>query len=106
MKKTLVLLLCLCVLLSLCACGGAAERVEKETRLFTDSCGRTVELPVQIDAVVPSGPAHGTARLPCQSTLLSKWAKSIVRLLGPVAGGSAWGPRGGRALSPRAKRWW
>ncbi|XP_061249909.1 inactive sodium-dependent neutral amino acid transporter B(0)AT3 isoform X2 [Bos javanicus] len=58
------------------------------------------------DTVVPSGPAHGTARLACQSTLLSKWPKPIVRLLGPVAGGSAWGPRGGHALSPRAKRWW
>ena len=55
MKKYLALLLCLCLLLSLCGCGGAAEKAEKETYLFTDSCGRTVEIPVEIETIVPSG---------------------------------------------------
>ena len=56
MKKSLAFHLCLCLLLSLCACGGAAEKTERETRPFTDSCGRTVDIPVEIETVVPSGP--------------------------------------------------
>ena len=55
MKRSLAFLLCLCLLLSLCGCGGTAERAEKETYLFTDSCGRTVELPMEIETIVPSG---------------------------------------------------
>ena len=56
MKRIASLLICLALLLSLCGCGGTAERAVKETRPFTDSCGRTVEIPAQINAVVPSGP--------------------------------------------------
>jgi len=57
MKKTVSVLLCLCLLLSLCACGQeTGNETKKETRLFVDSCGRAVEIPAQINAVVPSGP--------------------------------------------------
>ena len=74
MKKPLSLLLALSLTLSLCACGGgtaatpapsASAPVEtqsagtdtaSETRIFTDSVGREVELPAQIDKVAVSGP--------------------------------------------------
>ena len=43
-----VLFLLIC---GICASAAAAE----ETRTFTDDLGRTVELPVTIDKVIPSG---------------------------------------------------
>lgn len=74
MKKPLSLLLALSLTLSLCACGGgtaatpsptdsapaetqsAGTDTASETRIFTDSVGRQVELPAQIDKVAVSGP--------------------------------------------------
>lgn len=74
MKKLLSLLLSLSLTLSLCACGGgtaatpsptdsapaetqsAGTDTASETRIFTDSVGRQVELPAQIDKVAVSGP--------------------------------------------------
>ena len=56
MKKLISMLLCLCLVFSLCACGETETKPQKPTREFTDSCGRTVQIPEQIDAVVPSGP--------------------------------------------------
>ena len=62
MKKTLSLLLIASVLMSLAACAGApaadAGRPQQEgdTRLFTDDCGREVEIPAEVHAIVPSGP--------------------------------------------------
>ena len=74
MKKPLALLLALSLTLSLCACGGgtaatpapessapaetqpAETGTASETRIFTDSVGREVELPAQIDKVAVSGP--------------------------------------------------
>lgn len=58
-KRFCSLLLASAVLLSLCACGAssAADGTKSETVLFTDSCGRTVELPREIRAVAPSGQA-------------------------------------------------
>ena len=56
MKKHISFFLCLCLVFSLCACGNTARSVKKGTRLFTDSCGREVEIPVEIDSIVPSGP--------------------------------------------------
>ncbi len=56
MKRPAVLFLTaalLCTLLA--ACGEAAEQQPVETWIFTDSCGREVELPVEIDEIVPSG---------------------------------------------------
>ena len=55
MRKCFALLLCVCMLLCLTACGGTAEKEKKETRPFTDSCGRTVAVPAEIKTVVPSG---------------------------------------------------
>ena len=64
MKKTqrlLALLLALVMTLSLAACGAQSaptedENTAPETRVFTDSVGREVTVPVQIDQVVVSGP--------------------------------------------------
>ena len=64
MKKTqrlLALLLALAMTLSLAACGAQSaptedENTAPETRVFTDSVGREVTVPVQIDQVAVSGP--------------------------------------------------
>ena len=63
MKKTqrlLALLLALVMTLTLAACGAQSAPVEEntapETRVFTDSVGREVTVPVQIDQVAVSGP--------------------------------------------------
>lgn len=63
MKKTqrlLALLLALVMTLSLAACGAQKaptdENTAPETRVFTDSVGREVTVPAQIDQVAVSGP--------------------------------------------------
>ena len=64
MKKTqrlLALLLALVMALSLAACGAQSapaedENTAPETRVFTDSVGREVTVPVQIDRIAVSGP--------------------------------------------------
>ena len=63
MKKTqrlLALLLALVMALSLAACGAQSDPVDEntapETRVFTDSVGREVTVPAQIDKVALSGP--------------------------------------------------
>ena len=56
MKRITAVLLCMVLIAALL--GGCAEPVKKEpveTWTFTDSCGREVELPVEINSVVPSG---------------------------------------------------
>ena len=56
MKKLLSLLLALTMLLSLAGCAAQASPSEApKTRTFTDSCGRTVEVPAQITKVAVSG---------------------------------------------------
>ena len=59
MKRTFVLILALMMALSAFACTEvpqAEPAPEAETRTFTDSVGRTVEVPVLIDKVAVSGP--------------------------------------------------
>lgn len=56
MKRITAMLLCTVLLAALL--GGCAEPVKKEaveTWTFTDSCGREVELPVEVNTIVPSG---------------------------------------------------
>lgn len=58
MKRIIALALCLCLLASLlCGCGSVTVRQKKqmETVLFTDDSGRQVEIPAEIDEIVPSG---------------------------------------------------
>ncbi|MBR0356685.1 MAG: ABC transporter substrate-binding protein [Clostridia bacterium] len=54
MKRIVTLLLAVLMLLSVC--GTAVADTEPATRTFTDSVGRTVELPAAIDKVAVSGP--------------------------------------------------
>ncbi len=64
MKRLLCLLLTICMLLNVAACNTAGsgeqekenDTAETQTRIFTDSCGREVELPETITSYVPSGP--------------------------------------------------
>ena len=56
MKKLLSLLLALAMLFTIVSCGTqTAATPAPETRCFTDSCGRAVEVPVQITKVAVSG---------------------------------------------------
>lgn len=56
MKKSLSVLLAAALLLSLLsACGGGAEKAAGGTHSFTDSCGRTVDVPDDVEKIVPSG---------------------------------------------------
>ena len=54
MKRIVTLLLAVLMLLALCP--AALAEGEPPTRTFTDSVGRTVELPAAIDKVAVSGP--------------------------------------------------
>ena len=57
MKKLIAACLCLALIVSFCACGSEAENVHTgETRLYTDSAGREVEIPAHINKVAVTGP--------------------------------------------------
>ena len=56
-KKLSALLLAVVMIFSLAACGSKTPKTDPNaTRIFTDSTGREVELPAQIDKVALSGP--------------------------------------------------
>ncbi len=61
-KRLLALLLALVMALSLAACGqktqpdDTSDRTESTTRVFTDSCGREVTVPADIQKIAVSGP--------------------------------------------------
>ena len=56
-KKWLAMLLAFVMVLSLAACGTqSSPQTDDTTRVFTDSVGREVEVPAQIDKVALSGP--------------------------------------------------
>ena len=56
-KKWLAMLLVVVMVLSLAACGAqSSPQTDDTTRVFTDSVGREVEVPAQIDKVALSGP--------------------------------------------------
>ena len=56
MKRSTLLLLSFCLLLSpLCGCN-VKTSAKTETRSFVDSIGRNVDIPVVINRIVPSGP--------------------------------------------------
>lgn len=63
-KRLLALVLALVMSLTLFACGRKAQddktddstRTEDTTRVFTDSCGREVKVPADIQKVAVSGP--------------------------------------------------
>ena len=55
MKRVLLWLIVLCLLFGTACQGISGSSIEGETIKFTDSCGRTVELPATIQKVAPSG---------------------------------------------------
>ena len=56
-KKLSALLLAVVMIFSLAACGSKTPKTDSNaTRIFTDSTGREVEVPAQIDKVALSGP--------------------------------------------------
>ena len=56
-KKLSALLLAVVMIFSLAACGSKTPKTDPNaTRIFTDSTGREVEVPAQIDKVALSGP--------------------------------------------------
>ena len=55
-KKLIAAFLILTMVIGITACGGQAQTEAEKTRIFTDSVGREVEIPVDIDAIAPSGP--------------------------------------------------
>ena len=55
-KKTTAIILALSIIFTLCACSaGSLPEPEGSTREFTDSAGRTVEVPEKISRIIPSG---------------------------------------------------
>lgn len=77
MKRILSLLLALTMLFSLAACSAGAGDAAPATVEFTDSAGRTVTLPAEIDRVAPSGAvatmlltAAAADKLTCRSSEL------------------------------------
>lgn len=72
MKKMTVMFLILSLLL--CGCGATAQAPEADTletlREFTDSTGRTVSLPVQIETIAISGPLSQIYILPLAGDML------------------------------------
>lgn len=82
MKRILACLLVCCMLLFACA---KTEAPAPETRAFTDSVGRTVEVPANIERVAISGPlAQIVVFALCPDKLVGiaqKWDKSAERYL-------------------------
>ena len=81
MRKTIDLLLAAALLLSLLsACGTAEEKEPVETRIFTDSCAREVELPVEINRIVPSGPLAQMILYTLCPEKLHSWSSALTRV--------------------------
>ena len=68
MKKLCCMLLVLSLLLV--GCGGAGVNTQVRTQRFTDSTGRTVELPVEITKIAVTGPLSQIYILPLAGDLL------------------------------------
>ena len=86
-KKLLALLLAVVMVLSLMACGTKKKEEDPNaTRTFTDSTGREVEVPVQIDKVALSGPMSQIVLFAlCPDKLVgvsNAWSKEAQEYLG------------------------
>ncbi|MDO4812887.1 MAG: ABC transporter substrate-binding protein [Eubacteriales bacterium] len=86
MKKLLALTLSIVMLLSMVGCGTQIDESQApETRTFTDSVGRTVEVPDKIDRIAVSGPMAQMvvfALAPDQMVgIASEWDKTAAQYL-------------------------
>ena len=68
MKKLICLVLALVMLL--CACAAPAAERKEERVLFTDSTGRTVEVPAKIESIAISGPLSQVYIIPLAGDML------------------------------------
>lgn len=81
MRKIIALLLSAAVLCSvLAACGGVKQKEPMETWTFTDSCGREVELPVEVDDIIPSGPIAQMILYTLCPDKLQSWSSALTRV--------------------------
>lgn len=81
MRKIIALLLSVVLLCSaLTACGGAKEKEKGETWIFTDSCGREVELPVEVNDIIPSGPLAQMILYTLCPDKLQSWSSALTRV--------------------------
>ena len=80
MKKQICLLLALLLLLScLAGCSAPVQQEQKPTRIFTDSCGRSVEVPENIEHIVPSGALAQIVLYTVCPEKLQSWASALTR---------------------------
>ncbi len=80
MRKAIALLLSAMLLCStLTACGAARQKEQGETWTFTDSCGREVELPVEINDIIPSGPLAQMILYTLCPDKLQSWASALTK---------------------------
>lgn len=81
MRKRIALLLFAAILCSiLAACGEGKQREPVETWTFTDSCGREVELPVEVNDIVPSGPLAQMILYTLCPDKLQSWASALTKV--------------------------
>ena len=82
MKKRIAFTLVLSLLLSLTGCGKSSASAESvsETVVFTDDCGREVEVPVEVSRIVATGPLAQIVLYTIAPDMLvglaSKWSAS------------------------------
>ena len=80
MKKRICIFLALLMSLScLVGCSAAVRQEQKPTKPFTDSCGRTVEVPEKIDHIVPSGALAQIVLYTVCPEKLQSWASALTR---------------------------
>lgn len=80
MKKIIILLLTLILCLSSISCGSAAGKKEdasSDVRQFTDSLGRTVEIPAEVTSIAVTGPLTQMYVLPLCPELLAGFSKAF-----------------------------
>lgn len=78
MKKTIVFSLLLVLVSSLLLAGGTPEeRSVKEMHLFTDSLGRSVEIPINPEKIAPSGNVAQLALYALAPEKLSGWSSKL-----------------------------
>ena len=76
MKKKMLLISAL-IFISVCSgCGATETETENETFIFTDSCAREVELPVNIKKVAPSGSMAQIIVYTAAPEMLAGWSSN------------------------------
>lgn len=80
MRRVFSVILTFAMLLSLCACSAVKQKEKGETWIFTDSCGREVELPVEVEDIIPSGPIAQMILYTLCPDKLQSWSSALTRV--------------------------